>query len=306
VLVAAGICGAASLSAQQLQFVVSAVDKGGDPVPDLSAREIVMTEGGARATTLKVEPYAVPVKLTIAIDNGLASADALVHYRSGLTRLVDALPFDLEVTLITTAPQPRIIVPATTDRLRIRRGITGFAPEDARPGFSDTLVEYSRRIEADLKSRQTLDYLPVLLMISTTANEGTNYQTSEIERAIEFLIVRKAMVIVTMTSTRPGTVVGDLNSNRQALIAIPTTKATGGRYEALSASSRLATLLPELGRAIAALHRAHANQLRVTIQRPEGVTGPIRDPNVYVTRRGVTATVSLDGFPPRAAQEEVR
>ena len=69
-----------------------------------------------RQQVVKVEPLAIPMKLTIAVDNGLDSADVLAHYRSGLTGLVKALPPDVEITLITTAPQPRTVVRPTTDR----------------------------------------------------------------------------------------------------------------------------------------------------------------------------------------------
>ena len=81
------------------------------------------------------------------------------------------------------------------------------------------------------------------------------------------------------------------------MIGIPATKVTGGRYEALSNSSRLTTLLPQLGAEIGAIHRRQVNQLLVTVQRPEGRQGPLRSPQIGLTRRGVTGSVSLDGLP---------
>ena len=300
-----GILAAASLAAaplaaqgEQFQFVVSAADANGAPVTDLAPAEIVITENGVRDTILKVEPYPIPVKLTIAVDNGIFSTDAIAHYRTGLTRMLDTLPFDMETALMTTAPQSRMVVKPTTDRIALRRGMTGFAPEEARPRFTDTLVEYARRLEDEVKLRERLDYIPVLVMVSTTANEDTIYQVGEIDKAIRFLIARRARVIVTMMSTRAGTVEGDLNNNRQSLIAIPTTEATGGRYEALSLSSRLTTLLPEIGKDIAALHVKRANQMLVTARRADGLTGPIQKLDIYVTRRNTTGSVSADGFPP--------
>lgn len=292
----------AGLDAQsgQIQFVIAAHDASGAPVPDLLPSDIVMIEAKARATVLKVEPHPIPVKLTVAVDNGAFSVDMLAHYRTGLSRMLDTLPGDMEVTLITTAPQPRMVVRPTTDRVAIRRGITGFATEEAQPRFTDALVEYSKRLEEELRFGSQEAYIPLLLMVSTTANEAANYQVSEIQRALEFLVARRSRVVVVMMSTRSGSVIGDLNNNRQSLIAIPTTKITGGRYEALSVSNRLLTLLPEIGQEIAALHRKHSNQVLVTVQRPEGVSGPISDPNIYITRKGVTGSVSADGFPPRA------
>ena len=79
------------------------------------------------------------------VEAGLLSADALAHYRTGLTALVRALPADMEVTLITMSPQPMMVVRPTTDRIRLLRGVNGFAPQEESPRFTDTLVEFSRR-----------------------------------------------------------------------------------------------------------------------------------------------------------------
>ena len=209
-----------------------------------------------------------------------------------------ALPQDVEVTLITTSPQPRMVVRPTTDRVRILRGVTEFAPEQEAPRFTDALVEFSQRLQQEIKETRRLNSLPVLVMVSTTANDAVSYEVPEISRALSFLKGRKAKVYIAMTSSRQtGGSAAQINDNRQALIGIPATELTRGRYEALAVSSRLATLLPEFGREIAALHRRHANQLLVTVQRTGGVTGPLQNPRIEVTRSGMTGQVSLDGLP---------
>jgi hypothetical protein len=282
---------------QQFQFIVSATDAEQKPITDLKAEEVLMSENGVANKIIKLEPFRVPVKLTITVDNGPQSRDALAHYRTGLTGLVKALPPEVEVTLISTAPQPRMVVRPTTQREQILRGINGFAPEDESPRFTDSLVEFSKRYQKELEDTKKADSLPVLVMISTTANEAVSYQVPEIQRALGFLKARKAKVYVTMTTGRDQDVQGlsQLNTSRQALIAIPATEATGGRYEALSITNRLATLLPEFGEQIAALHRKHYNQVLVTAQRP-GV-GPLQNPRIELTRPGLTGQVSLDGLP---------
>jgi hypothetical protein len=282
------------------QFIVSATDNAGVPVGDLKTDEVRMTENGAAAKVTKIEPFSLPVRLTITVDNSGDSRDALGHYRTGLTKLVEALPQDVEVTLISTAPQPRTVVRPTRDRAQILRGINGFAPEDGRPRFTDAMVEYSERLEKDMRDRKAADFLPVLLMISTTADEQSDLQIPAIEKAMKFLANRRTRVFAVVTSTKAGdaTAAADINSNRQFLIASPIAKATGGRYEALAISSRLATLLPEMGEQIAALHRRHATQFRVTVERPGGATGALQNPQIAVERVGLTGAVSLDGFLP--------
>ena len=311
VIVAAAVLGvamlvpAATLMAQaQFQFIVSATDAQGAPVSDVTAKDVLMSENSVANQIVKVEPYRVPVKLTIAIDNGPLSAEPLAHYRTGLTAMIKALPPEVEVTIIATAPQPRMVVRPTLDRTQILRGVNGFAPEQESPRFTDTLVEFSKRYQKELEDTKKADSLPVLVMVSTTANEASSYQVPEIQKALGFLQARKAKVYVTMIPGRRSDAVtadvaslNDINTNRQALIAIPATKATGGRFEALAASSRLATLLPEFGEEIAALHRKHYNQWLVTAQRQPGLTGPLQNPRIELARPGLTGAVSLDGLP---------
>ena len=299
-LAAAAALSTAALSAQgtTFQFFVNASNPQGAPVADLRAEDVLMSENGVQQQVVKIEPASIPMKLTIVVDNGLESTDALAHYRTGLTGLVEALPQDVEVTLITTAPQPRTVVKATTDRAQILRGVTGFSPEQARPRFTDALVEYSKNLEKEAKDKNARPYVPVMLMLSTAANETSSYQPKEIEKAVGFLVGRKARLNVVIMSTRTGQASSaeTLNSNLQAIVAIPAVKATNGRYEALAVSSRLATLLPEWGKDLHALHLRQINQYRVTVERKSG--GPLQNPRVELGRPGLVGTVSIDGYLP--------
>jgi hypothetical protein len=208
-----------------------------------------------------------------------------------------------------------MVVRPTLQRDQILRGVNGFAPEQQSPRFTDALVEYSKRVQKELEDTKKVDSLPVLVMVSTTAQEQASYEVPEIQKALNFLQARKAKIYMTMVATRSrdatlGSLserrdalstdlsgLNDLNTNRQALIGIPVTKATGGRYEALAVSSRLATLLPEFGDAIAALHTKHYNQWLVTAQRQAGISGPLQNPQIELARPGLTGQVSLDGLP---------
>jgi hypothetical protein len=285
---------AAVATQEQVQFVVAARNADGQPVTDLMRDEIVMRENGVANEIVKVEPFHLPVKLTIAVDNGILSRDALGHYRTGLDALIKALPADMEVAIISTAPQPRFVVTATTDRAKLLKGVTSFAPEEATPRFTDALVEYSKRLQDDFKKTKRLDSLPVLLLVSTTSAENSSYEAQQIRDALNFLATRKTRIYATMTTTMQG---AGATQPQQASIAIPLTKATRGRYEAIASSARLATLLPEYGADIAALHTQHNNQLLVTAARQQGLKGQLQDPRVVVTRPNVTAALSLDGLP---------
>lgn len=289
------------LSAQgsSFQFVVVATDAKGEPVSDLKPEDVLMSEKAGKATVTKVEPFALPVKVTIAVDNGQDSTLALANYRAGLKGFVEAFPPDTEMTLITTSPQPRMVVKPTSDRATILRGVNGFAPESERPRFTDALVEYSQRLEKETKDSKFKLYVPIMLMVSTASNESSSYQPVEVQKALNFLVTRRAKLYVTVNSTRSGeaSATADLNTNRQAIIGIPATKALNGRYEAIAIFNRLDTLLPEMGRELATYARRLGTQHLVTVQRAG--SGPIEEPRIELAREGLTGAVSTDGYFPR-------
>lgn len=293
------LCEAAFAQGQNLfQFVVSATDAAGTPVTDIKSEEVVMTEAGVRQQVVKVEPLSVPLKITIAVDNGTDSSDALSHYRAGLKGFVEALPDGVEVTLITIAPQPRMVVRPTTDKAQIFRAINGFAPEQASPRFTDAIVEYSERLQREARDNKTPAYVPIMVMLSTTSTQQTSYEAPEITKGMNFLVARRARLNIIIMSTRTGQATSPetLNASVQAIIGQPVVKATNGRYEALAASSRVATLLPEWGKDLAALHQRQANQVRVTVQRAQG--GNLNNPQIELARPGLNGQVTIDGILP--------
>jgi hypothetical protein len=297
-LVACAVALVSAQAPQLFEFAVSAVDAKGAPVTDLRPEDVVMSENGVSQPVVKLEPLAIPMKLTIAVDNGLESGDVLAHYRTGLTGLVEALPPDVEVTLIATAPQPRMVVKSTTDRKQILRGIDDFAPERSGPRFVDALMEYNDRLQREAKDRKVSQYLPVLLMVSTASRDKTNYQPKDIEKAIAALAARRARFNAILVSTHAGDVAtaAALTASMQGIIAAPAAKATNGRYETVAVPTRLATLLPEWGRDLAELHARQIKQFRVTVERSNA--GALQSPRVELTRPGLTATVTRDGYLP--------
>ena len=296
------IAGAAVIAVQAqgpITLYVSATDASGATVSDIKPEEFSYKEAGQPGKVLSMDKFSLPMKVTIGIDNSEDSGQALSSYRQGLTDMVNAMPPDVEVTLITMAPQPRMVVKPTTNREEILRGITRFGPDTNQARFTDTLVEFAQRIDKELKDSKDkrLPYAPVLVIVSTTAAEVTSYQRDSIEKAMATIANSGARVMVAMTTTKTGSTeaVEDMNSGRQALIAIPLVKATRGRYEALAQFSRLATLLPEFGKNIAEAHKRQVNQVKITVERPAGSTGPLKDLEVSLLRPGLNGAVSGDG-----------
>jgi hypothetical protein len=284
------------LQPNQLQAFISAVDAKGAPVSDLKPEEIAMTENGAPGKVLSLDHHQLPIKLTIAVDNGRDSTTALTSLRTGLTGLVEALPPDVEVTLITMS-QPQTVVRPTTDRAQITQGIARFGPDTRGVAkFSEALVEYSQRIDKDFKDKK-LTYAPMLVIVSTPAPELETVEPDTINKALNTLQTRGARVSVIMFTTTPSSTdsVANMKQGRQALIAAPIVKASRGKFETVVQFNRLETLLPEWGKEIASSHTRQMNQYRAVIERPGGATGPLNNPGLRLTRPGLDGTVSPDG-----------
>ena len=299
-LVGSAVLGVQAQQQATIQFVVGAVDKNGEPLKDLKPEEIIFNEKAGKGTVTKMEPFALPVKVTIAVDNGNQSSEALPHYRIGLKGFVEAFPEDVEMSIYTTAPQPRAVVRPTTDREAILRGVNGFAPESEAPRFTDSLVEWSQRLDKESKDPKIKPYIPVMLAVSTTSAESSSYQPPEVQRWMNNLVQRRARLFVSVNSTRSGDAraTADMNTARQVIIAVPYTKALNGRYEAIAIFNRLQTLLPEYGKEIADYHKRLTSQFLVTVQRASAA-GPVEGVAIEIAREGVTGAVSLDGYFPR-------
>ena len=293
-LIASGVV-YAQIQQHQLLVFISAVDASGTPVTDLKPEEIAFTENGAPGKVVSFDRYQLPIKLTIAVDNGRESTTALTTLRTGLTALVEALPPDVEVTLITMS-QPQTVVRPTTDRAQITQGISRFGPDsNGVAKFSETLVEYANRIDRDFRDKK-LTYAPMLLMVSTSTPELENVEPDTIQKALNTLQARGARVSMIMyTTTNDTASIANMKQGRQALIATPIVNASKGKFETLVQFKLLATVLPEWGKEIGVSHIKQNNQFRAVIDRPGGATGPLNNLGLKLTRPGLTGSVSPDG-----------
>jgi hypothetical protein len=308
-VVTAGLV-AVTLQAQgPLTLYVSATDASGKPVTDLKADDFTMSENGVAGKIVSAEKFSLPIHLTIGLDNGPGSDQARGFYKNGLEGLVKNLPDDVEVTIIAMAPTPRMVVKSTAMKDVILKGINQVAPDEQSARFTDTLVEFTQRLDKEAKDKK-LTYAPYLMIVSTTAAEASAYQRNDLEKAMGTFARLGARLSVAMTTTKnsaslsqrtsgsgggSGDDVQDLNNGRQALIAIPLAKQTQGKYEALAQPSALQTILPEWGKMIASIHTKQANQYKLTIERPNGATGPLNNLDMRFKRQGLNGSISGDG-----------
>jgi hypothetical protein len=282
--------GALSIEAQQ-QFQVFAriVDGTGAPPASLEPGDVTIMEDDKEMKVLKIEPINWPIKVQILLDNGAGlGSENLTHLRNGARGLIEALPEGVEVTLVTTAPQPRFIVRPTTDRAMQLKGIDLLSPDGGTGRFVESLNEAMQRVEKD-KS----DYFPVIVSLGTVAGDtGANLE-NQYKQLMRRLEQRPATVHVVMFSKSAS---GSSGGAVQTEVGLQVTQYVRGRYEAIAAATRLATLLPEIGAQVAKSHANQKNQFRIMLARTgSGKVGKIS----MGTRGGLSVTaLSMDGRVP--------
>lgn len=280
---------------QQVRFYLAATTGAGEAVMDLKPADVSVLENGMPGSVVSLVPVTRPVKITVLVDNGQNTSTLLTHYRNGLKAFFGALPPGIESSLLTLAPQPRWIVRPTGDRDLLLKGVDRVVPDDSPPRFVDGLIEVANRIEQE--NRREMAYFPVIVMLSTTGPEGSGTAGNNVDRMARQLLTHAARLHVIMLGTNsrsPSVVLGAA----QVQIGKTLADATGGRYEAIAASTRITSLLPEYGQLIAEAHAFQSQQYMATVSRPVGQTGSSGNLGVVPIRPGVTFTVTAQGLKP--------
>ena len=249
------------VSAQrQLQLYATILDGSGAPPASLALEDVKVQENGADLKVIKVEPIEFTTKVQLLIDNGSGiGAGNLAQLRSGVRGLLEALPPDIEVTIVTTAPQPRFLVRATTNRQEQISGIDRLAPDSTVGRFVESLGEALQRFERD-----KADFFGVVVTLGTTVGDN-RVLDRDVNQIFERAQKRPTTVHVVMVSASPG---GAASGGAvQTEVGMNIAKVTNGRYESIAAVSRIATLLPEIGAQVAKSSQGANKQFRIIAER---------------------------------------
>ena len=289
-LVGALACVAAiDLHAQNtLTFFASIVDEKGAPVATLAPEDLKVAENGVEGKVVKIEPIDWPIKVQLLIDNGTGMDQALVQIRNSVKGFVEVLPDGIEMSLFTTAPQPRNIVRPTMDKQAIIQGADRIAPDSGAPRFIEALNEAAARID-----KEKGNYFPVVVILGSTTADGSSFVERDVQRMLQRFSDRAATVHVVMISTGAQSARSVAGAN-QTNVGDAVAKTTGGRYENIAAINRITTLLPEIGTQVAKSHARQSHQFRITFQRPNGASGPVGQVGA-ATRTGFTPSLTING-----------
>ncbi len=276
-----------SLVAQkQQQMFISLTAPNGTPVTDPQASEVSVTEDRTECKILKFEPTNWPTTLQVLVDNGKPNTNPSNNLRDGRKALFEQMPDGVEMSMYATAGTPRPLVKPTTDKQKLIDGIGLIAPDSGAGMFFDALSEAAGRIDKD----KTPNF-PVLVMVGSDLG-SVRAPDRDFKKLQETILNRAVTVHVIVMGGGGGTSGGAA----QTEIGLAVTKLSGGRYENITTTTRLATLLPELGKRIAESQARQSHQYRVTYERPANAK---EQPRVGASiRHEGTAMISLDGHLP--------
>ena len=262
-LIAVALSGAALGAQAQITLLASFVEPGsGKPVETLTPADVSVTEDDLTATIVKIEPVVRSVKVQVLIDNGIGIGRNIVELRNGVRRLLEALPPDIDTTLVTTSPQPRFLVRATKNRDELLKGVDRLAPDSGAGRFTESLAEAAERAIKDK------DAFTVIIAAGSTSGDA-KILDSEMQQAFD-LIGRKPMVVHVVLYAGERSASG---GNAQVELGEKAAQMTGGRYEFINSMARYSTFMPELGTEVAKQLTGYTRQFRITAQRPNGKRG---------------------------------
>jgi hypothetical protein len=146
--------------------------------------------------------------------------------------------------------------------------------------------EATQRIEKD-----KTDHFPVIISSATSSGDA-NVLERDVKRIFERIQNRPTTVHVILLNSTTGSASGGAN---QTQIGLQVTQATRGRYESIAVPTRLATLLPEIGKQVAASHEKQSHQFKITVERPAGKSGELGQLSAGARSGLALQGLSLDG-----------
>jgi len=255
---------ASGLSAQkQAQMFLSLTSPDGKRVEGITPQDVTIIEDGAACKTIQVEAVDWPTKLQVLVGNGRSNTNPISPLRDGLTGFFEQIPDGVEMSMYTTSGSPRSVVRPTTDKQKLIDAVSRIGPDTNNCVFFGSLLEASERVDKE----KTPSY-PMIVTI------GSNFSSAAVvERdynKLQTTLFDHGIKTYVLMNVGSQSVMG---GGAQIDIGITAAKIAGGIYEDFNSETRLATLLPEIGKHVAQSIALQSHQYRVTYEPCSKSTG---------------------------------
>jgi hypothetical protein len=256
VVTACALAAVPGLHAQQkAQILLPMFDAQGAPLATFNPADLEIFEDGKPLTIVAVEPRDSSMSVTLALDNGRMMADTLVHVRAAAKEFFLALPPGVDAALVTTAPQPRFVVRATTNREVLIKAVDRIAPDSGGGRTVEALQDVAaswKKLDANVR--------PVLVVLGSTYSPEL-VRKNHLEEALETTKASRATVHAVIIKPA-GANEGDAQLETTELFS----QATRGRHEVIGSYlqfSILTDIAKDIGKNV-------SRQFLLTLERPAG------------------------------------
>jgi VWFA-related protein len=268
---AAGAQTAPRADARSRDIYVSAVDRQGAPVTDMTAADFIVKEDGATREILDVKPATDPQQIAVLIDDSAAATDATSYLRDGLAAFLERMRGRAEIGLITIGERPTVLAPYTTDSEVLNDKVKRLFPRNNSGAYLlEALMEASRGLAKREAKR------PVIVAI--TFEDGPEYSNQHYDNVLRELMKSGAALHVVAIGT-PSSSLSDEMRNRGQVLSEGTSR-TGGRLDQVLSNSGIPDKLKQVADEL-------LNQYVVTYARPDKLIPPEKV-TVTTNRKNVT------------------
>jgi hypothetical protein len=288
VILAAGVAAALActpVSAQELRVAyVHVMNLAGQPVPDMTQDEFVVSEGGRDARVVAARNGSEPMEIALLVDNGesMRAGQAVNPLRDAVAAFLDALPPQHAVSLFTIGGQVRRLVDFTTDRGElIETGRSIFTDQAGGVRFVDAIREtLDRRYDGD-------EAWPVFVALLSDAPEASAFMNDQ--RYLRFVNELRAAGV--MVHVVQWSAAGRNRPHSATSFALNLTGNTGGRYRSVAVATGMVDAMAVLGAEIGAHYENMASRYVVVYERPDPPGQRVR---IRATRPAVGVRMSPD------------
>jgi hypothetical protein len=277
----AGLPPSARAQATSKRLFVKAVDESGAPVAGLTAADFFLAEGKKERKIIRVTPASEPLRIVLLVDDSKSMSSSLADVRGGLLKFFDAIPAPHEIAFVTLGNSP-IVRQAPTSERDVLRGLAQKMSANGALMLLGAVSEMYGRFVATAQDRW-----PMMVIVANDSDDASRGVTDEqFIKVVKDMQATDAVVHAVMLSP------SGKGSGQSVQIARSLTRATGGTYESISASSALADKLAAVAGAIVAQHRLTSAQY---ILEYESDTSSADPPKLASTREGVNLRLSQQG-----------
>ena len=264
---------AAAVEATLRTVYVTVTDGKGAPVPDLTAANFKVKEGGKDREIVKAEPAKARPHLALVVEERLAPDQGT---RVGLFEFVKKINGAAEISLITVGLRNTTVVPYVTDPNAVLKGINELSlnPQPTS-NLTEGINEIAKAFEKERPER------PVIVVVGFSGGQAGGASASSVLSQLR----QSGAKLYAVTYGQPdansagdlGTM-GDISAREQILG--DGAKQTGGRRTDVVSTAAISKALLQVAEDLAA-------QYVITYSLPDGVK-PDRRFNISTDRKGLS------------------